>query len=440
MGSIMALRSVARVTFRIFFYTSLVFLPVTLFPTLQSIFAGVLFQQFHNQRIADGIHAYTSEIDRYSWMNQWSVPGAPTIWDHMDNKEPFFVPQLRTQTWHTKLGLTLPNVGEEDGIDRIASFDGAVRDVVACKGACTKEFWVYVSNLGMPQVFPWDAAFVQLLEHYSAVGSPRNASFAHVQCSSSPFLCNVWQVESPAFVHFIVDEDSRLEEDIALKDYGGPAEKFRPVEVRIIDLGLQEMLGAWTSSRFPSMFEQMRFLTTDECAYEVFSQYVAMDRDLDRFQKHFEQLASRDGSMLEYIANLDTWTTDHIAAPLALEDVVAEWAALVFRLTANAVFEVSQFWDLITELVHIFFGTPNEFDELNARLEQREQVNQGGGIFGGMVNGFMDFVETKLAENDSVVDVAAGPGFTANAEVRKSLMAKLRANVSSILENPQATA
>lgn len=104
---------------------SLLFITVPL--SFQPTIAGALFAHFHDQKVKDGIKAYAAELDSLSWIMQYSIPGAKSILEHLDNASPFFVDQLRHAHWGEKLGMTQPylrDFGDETPVDRFASFEG----------------------------------------------------------------------------------------------------------------------------------------------------------------------------------------------------------------------------------------------------------------------------------------------------------------------------
>lgn len=149
----MSLKSSVKLVFRITVYIFLITLPFT----FQAYIAGALFAKYHNDNIATGIELWVHELDHFSWMNQFSVPGASSILDYQHSVGPFQLPQLRTHNWRNKLGLTIPYehidwLETDLPIDRHAAFDEVVRDL-SCHRNMPTEYWVYVSSLSMPEVY-----------------------------------------------------------------------------------------------------------------------------------------------------------------------------------------------------------------------------------------------------------------------------------------------
>ena len=108
-------------------YLLLALLVITIPLSFQPSIAGAWFSYFWDQQVKHGIDAYAREVESISFLGQFSVPGAPTIFDHLDNTEPFYLPHLRYDDWPAKLGMVQPFSREFDmdtPIDRLASFDG----------------------------------------------------------------------------------------------------------------------------------------------------------------------------------------------------------------------------------------------------------------------------------------------------------------------------
>ena len=395
MGVKSFLKTALRITTRIIGYGILLSLPVTLFPSIHTAILGIKLSQYQKGRVQDGIHALAREIDRVSWMDQFSMPGAPTIWDWQDNKEPFFIPQLRSVDWTAKLGFVKPighgfDVWDPDmSIDKIASFDGLMRDMRTQRDM-PKEWWVYVSSGAMPTVFPWDAAFRELLEYHQQNALSNGTAFANVQCWSAPFLCNVWHISglaSAALVHLIVLEDGEIGIDVNLTDYCAAPEDLRPVVVRITDLGLQSHVSPLAPGVFPTRFEQMKALTSNEGAYTIFEEYSEVSRMFKRHQDIVsEERSRRKGRLLPLVFDLDDLTTDFLAKPLGLDSAVDEVAQVVYLISTLLAGLVTWIIDFGQASVYSFLGKPTEFDVLFERLQQRQQANHGGNIFDGLLN------------------------------------------------------
>ena len=413
----MGFKSFMRVTFRLLGYIYLLSLPITFFPTLVAIPAGFLFARYHFRKVDEGVHALAREVDTFHWMNQWELPGAP-ISSWRDNKAPFFVPQVTSAGWDCKLGLVLPRAyhmpedmdpSDEPGVDKLVSFEGALRDM-RTQSHFPKEWWIFVSRLAMPEVFPWDAAFRDLLEYHSANPLPKGTAFAHIQCADSPFLCNVWQVYNPAMVHLLVREDGFLDPEFDTSDYDANRRDLRPVDVRIIDLGLQENVSTLVPNVFPSRFEQMKSLTTQAGAYSVFDEYDLVQRSLKLWQEEFHLMCNRRGSILDYLTDLENWTFDHIANPLGLEDALDVYRSIAVTLFFGTTSLINSAGRFIWQLGEQFLARPTEFDELAERIQRRDEQNAGGGLFGGMMQDFLKSMPGLL--NDSSVEPAVSPAPT----------------------------
>lgn len=435
---IMAFRTLVKIPFRILFYLLVITLPFN----FQAYIAGVLFAKYHNDSVTEGIKLHLQELDSWSWMDQFSVPGAPTIWEHQNNVSPFFVPQLRSNTWRDTLGVTVPyehqeNFIDDAPIDSLVSFNAAVRDLTGLCSARPTEFWVYISRLSMPSVFEWDQAFVELLEYHEMHPLPANATFANVDCAATPFLCHIWQVYYPALMHFKISEEVALDDEIDPEAFLTPLDQLRPLETRIFDLGLQLDVSPLPPGTFPTRFEQMKALTSNQGAYTIaedeYGDYNGFKRKYDRFNEwYYFPACNRKGSFLDYSSEFDNFLLKRIARPIGLEDTMTFFNGLGFTasMLLGTVFyavknPLSDFWSS-------FFGTRTEIDELAQRLEEREAVRQRGGVFGDAAWNFADWVEDLVLNSET--ESAEQPAVTTQKDEMKGLFAGLRANMSSILK------
>lgn len=262
---------------------------------------------------------------------------------------------------------------------------------------------------------------------------PYTVGFAYVDCGASPFLCHVWQVQYPALVHFKTDEDGRVAEDTDPNVFEFSMDLLRPVEVRIFDLGLQQDTSLLPASVFPTMLAQMKSLTTQEGAHTIKDEYDPLMREYHQFHNlHYSPACDRRGSFLDYTSSLDNFLLKHIAQPLGLEqlnEIVARVAfslstvvGIAFYLIANP---VSDFWSG-------FLGKPGPLDQLAEQLEERGAIADNGGILGGMQNGLMDFLEDFMVSK--VAESAEQSAVTTQKDEMKTLLAQMRANMSSVLQ------
>ena len=101
----------------------------------------------------------------------------------MDKSAPFFITELHTGDWASRLGFILPSEYRSENldlsVDKLATFEGALRDS-GTQSCYANEYWVYVSHWGWPEISPWDVAFVQLLEYHSANPLSNETEFSHV--------------------------------------------------------------------------------------------------------------------------------------------------------------------------------------------------------------------------------------------------------------------
>lgn len=238
-------------------------------------------------------------------------------------------------------------------------------------------------------------------------------------------------MQYPALIHFRINESGTVGDDVDPNAFESRLEDLRPLEVRIFDLGLQQDVSPLPPRVFPSMFEQVKALTTNEGAYTIEDEYNEVHRAYHQFNElYYFPACNRQGSFLDYTSEVDNFLLKRIATPLGLEEL-AEVAAgttftvslvfgTLFYLIANP---IGQFWSS-------FFGQPTEVDHLADRLEERSAVAERGGIFGNMQQNFVDYLEENMAS--SAAASAEQPLVTTGSDEIKSLFAGLRANMSSI--------
>lgn len=378
---IMAVKWMIRQSIRLLFYGALVSSPITLFPGLVSLIAGGLMQQFHTDRVNHGIQAMISEIESFTWMEEHKDPAWRPFSGKLDtDTAPFYVPRLHSNNWLAKLGLILPRTHYLDnpetadmdlGVDKMLSFDAILRDV-SCIGNAN-EYWVYVSTTLTPDSYSegssWDTAFRKLMEHHERYPKPAGMQFAYADCAKSPFLCNVWQIDSPVLMHFKVEVESDLGPDIDPSAYDAIPEFLSQVSVRMIDLGLQESSSPVSPGTFPTEFEQMKSLTSKPGAYTLFEIFDEQTRELERFNNHFTALCNREGSLLDYLTEAENWTAKWLAKPLGLGTTLEIFSSVVFTLSVGISGVLGRIVLLIEGTVSAMLGRPDEFEQLAARLD-----------------------------------------------------------------------
>ena len=101
-----------------------------------------------------------------------------------------------------------------------------------------------------------------------------------------------------------------------------------------MDLGLQKKVSLLPAGTFPTMFQQMRSLTTNNGVYSLFDEYNPISRECDRFFDHWAVLCNRKGSFLDYLTDFDNWTTKHLARLLGLEDALFLMGSVIFQLSS----------------------------------------------------------------------------------------------------------
>lgn len=435
----MASRCLFRRIFRFLLYTFLLTLPFT----FQAHLAGLLFAKYHSDQISRGVSLYLHELDRFTWGEQWSVPGALSFSEFQTRPAaPFWVPQLRSNSWTEALGLTQPGAWREDFFDetpinQLVSLEGVVRDLgCGAHGAKPTEWWVFVSRMAMPMVFEWDQAFVELMEwhemHPPVSSTGGEVAFAYVDCGFSSFLCHVWQVHHPALVHFRVDMDGEVTaDDVGEDDFASPLEQLRPVEVRIFDLGLQQEVSPLAPAVFPSELEQMKALTMNLGAYTVEDDFSQLAREFHEFyERYYFPACNKQGSFLDYTSEFDNFMVKKIASPIGLEtaaDILAGVAFTISMALGSSYYLVA---NPVGDFFTHFLGKRTEVDELVEQMREREQVVERGGIFGSMHLDFLEQMEDYV--QDQIDHEALDVKVTTKKEEVRSLFAGMRENMSSI--------
>lgn len=365
------------------------YLLILTFPFIfQAIITGALWAKWHTDRVTyHGPKLFLREIDSFSYMHQWNTSPDADPRDQEKPSYPFFVTHLHANTWPTKLGLTISHAHEESWyidapIDRTIAFDSAVRDVSCHRGHPT-EIWIYVSNESSPGLYDWDSTFVELLEYHQKYPTPLNTSFAYVDCATAEFLCHVWQVQYPALMHFKIDEEAEVGDQVDDSAFEAAREDLRPLEVRIFDLGLQLDTSPLPNGIFPSRLEQMKALTTQPGAYAVEETYNELLREYRQFNElYYFPLCATDGSFLDYSSELDYFLLKKVAAPLGLEAAAEFYAGVAVILGFGA---SSLFWNFAYHAVDLWryaLHQRTELQDLADEIEHRESFKTSGGLVG----------------------------------------------------------
>ncbi|KAF2722002.1 hypothetical protein K431DRAFT_284442 [Polychaeton citri CBS 116435] len=391
------------------------FLPViTTF--LSGIFGAIVYSSWRSRSLDRGVQLYLRAIDDIDSSSRFNLPGASSLYNLQGQVgPPFYVTQLRVFDWISKLGLEKlashlpfnePVEGEpEPGIDSIARLDGLFKDVdgVSCAGVSNaKEFWVYVSLWSLPTVFPWDAAFDELVMFHDANPLPDGVELAYVDCFSEPFLCHIWEVQSPAMVHFqildeLTDDDYEM---VAGQPLGAnseivPTERLRSVQVHVIDLPLSEKSPQiMPNNTFPSPAATLRALTTQpkDDLLAQYEEYEYLNNQMSVFNEYYYEFSDTN-TFLYYFYEVDNWLADNIIEPLGLEESFQFFHTLVFILVNNFIeltaAPLRALWAYVKDE---FLAKPREGDALVATIERRnreQETGMFGDVFGGLFGDFL---------------------------------------------------
>ena len=436
-----AYRVRTRRLWRVLGYLIIASLALTFFTIIEATIAGIMYTKFSTDRINNSAHAFAQEMDFLSSMDPFSIPGAVSTWQHMEDDEPFYVPQLTSQKWHSNMGFTLPRGYGADvwdsgtRIDKMVSLKGLVRDA-STRSAFPNEWWVFASNQKMPALSPWDAAFQELVEYHYVHPLPNGTALASIQCESTPFLCNAWQLDgltSAAMVHFLVQEANDPDMKIDAKDYDVATEDLRQVEVRIIDLGFRGDISPVAPGLFQSEYEQLKSLTGDNKAYTIFEEYGHMSREFDRFVEYFEVMAKKEGSALKVIDDLDTMVIKYLAKPLRLDDAVQFLGTIVFMISAVMAMIVSVIFALISSLARAFLRTPTKFDFMARRLTRNHLTAALSSGFEQMMQNISRAMESNITQDFATPTTSRPPGIT---DARTTIKIDLTIDFSKLASKP----
>ncbi|KAH9885173.1 hypothetical protein F4778DRAFT_761370 [Xylariomycetidae sp. FL2044] len=370
-----------RPTFRFLLKFFLLSLPLTLAPLLIGSFAGFLLVYDRTTGITSGVEELTWEMESDAWQSYWNVPGAPTIFDV--NTGPFYdAVKLRTADWMDKMDLTKDADGLdlEAGVDRMATIDGLLwpravgrpADSSSPRGTTSKLMskWVYLSDLAMPAISEWDAAFDQLLQYHAAHLPADDAELFYAQCVTSAFLCRIWNVQHPTLVHFSVDGDAEPVDP----------DGRRPVTVKVVHLPLDGWVPA--PGAFPTPFEQLRVVTSGTLDLEPLDEYDAFQQELLRLDRHVDDLRRRYAGTLGRIINFEDWMKRRL--PWAKVGISIAWASSFFVSLGVGILAASAY-DGVVALVAWYQGVPGSAGVPDPYLEslEAEQLLQAGRDRGG---------------------------------------------------------
>lgn len=413
---------------KLFKFLFLLTLPLTILPLFQGSLGGLLFPLFQARHITKTTECYLQNVK--SAVSDWGVGGdAPSFQQFQDKNNGFHLTRVNSNDWLRKLGFLLPKgysdinyVLEHDTpIDKQASLSHLMRKKNSTK---PREQWLFLTSVEWIDWDGWNAAFDDFLQYsYTNPRLNNSVAFHFAECSTAStasFLCNVWNTRSPALIQFLVEDDNPSEpsdpapeEEEEELTYTTPLSNLLPVQVRIIELGLQEAYTGHPWTTFPSKTLQLHSLIAKEGMLQQFPPYTSPDELLlRRFNEYMDKLDA-PGTILNAINEADWWMVRNVNEPLGIEEVVTFLHSLSFTISlvgamfvdAVVVRPTQWLWDE-------FLGTPKAGDVVFAGMEfdERDQGDSGEEDLMGDIFGMKDFfrrMEVEIQQASSAAGRAA---------------------------------
>lgn len=471
------IRRFTALSLRVSFYVLLASLPVTFFPIISGIVGAVTHHTWFHAQITRHTNSFLLENEMNSFQNYFDMPSSGlSMRDFQQQKGPFHIPSIRTADWMASLGITQPRelnaaLDPSAPIHDLANLRGIVRDeshpTDFTKAAST---WVYVTSL--PDITPtdWDNAFDQVLMEMSYQGGylPGGAEVVYLDCASSGFLCGVWNVKAPSLMHFEVqnrtlaswkrelsmkmsreeylrEDDTWFEEEYLAWTYDSPERKLYPVEVKVIELPLEDEYAASLLPRgtFPTALLQLRSILLDEDPEGLLSHwspYNILEQLMIRFQEHIDRLRERRGTWRYKLWQVDNWYEDHVLEPIFGEDFVGRGGFL--NQVQNVVFTILMIvleigrlpFRLGWEIYAWYFGLGWDGEPMVEQI-MPDLSGRGNNFMDDMFLGFMDTVKESLKGQASSSAAQAGvtnlPEQDENLEKVMSMLSDIRQSIPS---------
>jgi hypothetical protein len=411
-----------RTSIRLSFYLFVLTSPVTLLPVINSLYDGISLTFWSNHRIAENTNAWIFEVEQHQRLSYWNVPGAMSIHEFMDSKEPFYITALRTMDWTTKLGFIMPNSQTdsmlEAPIDHQVRIAGLVRD--ARHNEKARAVWVYVTLGPWWRRDPWDKAFEELLQtrHVKPFNTP---DIYYVDCGKSQLMCGVWGVKYPSLVHFSISNATVAELDTntdeadnqhAWYTYSQPRSQLHPITARVIELPLEDdaAVAFLPRNTLPTAALQLRTLLRDaptSAILEHFEPFHDQVQMLRRFSEHLEDKCSAARrNTCYYMGEAETWWTKHVIDPVfgkQFDKEILQWVRVIAFLSANAISQLiwipfAACWGLYTWYAGLTWGG----EPVGTHVMYDESPgNAPPNMFDDMMAGFWDFAAQKMASGSA---------------------------------------
>lgn len=242
----------------------LILLSLNLIPLANGIIQGLILSDYRARVYDDSVRHFIENRAEASYMSFQDNVGV----------EPFHVPKIRDpQAWWAKLGMKRFDVASDDGEAPI--------NIFAQLGSLYREdagdpwhHWVYISpyQLHIEGLLfsQWDKAFNELLRYHYRNPGVGNASFHYIPSPRS-FLCLQWHIRGPALMHFTTEVATLTSKTLPNRP---TIPGYSPVAVRLIELPLKDAESSpLIPGTFPSVFKQMKSVTEDPYAWQMFNIY-----------------------------------------------------------------------------------------------------------------------------------------------------------------------
>lgn len=357
---------------------------------ISGIITGILLAQFADSQVERDVNAYLQNTKDFQ--NDWGAPGF-TFRDHQDINNELHILRLNTHDWVKKLGFIHPIQYEnaqtkpDTKIDKYADLNSLMYDTTS--GSRPREQWVYISGHVFPRWNPWDGAFDAAIQAAYVPSALNDTNLFFVACGTTgSFLCGVWGVESPALIHFLIEDDPPQHKDMYEGlTYTTSLSKLRPVTARVVELPLQDVYTGGSSTTFPSEKNQILAIMSGKRLYEQFDHWDAGSQLLTRFDNYMTKLYQTKGTWLYHLGNVQSWVETTIFDPLG----VATMHQVIFSmnmLTGGLITRILVLWPWhwVKDFVLDYLGYPSLATRIMAQNKYDNPVEE---MVADMFNGMM---------------------------------------------------
>jgi hypothetical protein len=389
-------------TRRLIWWLFLAALPLHVPPCLNGLFEGVSFGLHQRSIYFRSLENYEENTETARELDFYSVPGAPRI--HDIGYAPYFVPELRDPNdWWDRIGLVRLVDDEwftEAPINEYARLDDLYMPTCGVEDPQPWHHWVYLSNgfMHFEKLFlnDWDQAFWQLMQYHYANPPPNRAKFHYIRCLNS-FLCDIWKTDGPALLHFTTELLEDEADTVTQADEPG----YLPVRARLIQLPRTDDLPL-PPGVFPSAFNQLRSITSNAHAWELFPPYAELDQVFSQAYSMIEKLEKRYprtyGRMVEAELLLKKHLGGYISIAEATIALVREASFLVswllYRVVEDLCAMVWKVGPMAMDALKQFIGVPE-------REEERH-----GNLFSWMMRDFFNYAAMKMGQDTQAQESA----------------------------------